>query len=783
MGKKKDIDSYQFTAETLKLSQLMNVPVEHDFDDIVLLAAQICVTPYAMISFLDNQQQFIKAAVGIPVQAIPLSENNFCYHTILHNQIFEVEDVTQERKFYLNSFVTNTPFVKYYAGIAITTTNGLKIGTLCVMDTVPRKLTSQQHNALISLSSHTTHLLQLRLQMKTLANQISFFEQAFLQSTVSTQILDKNGWCVKINKKLSELFGVNANDIEDGKYNIFKDGEVKKHGIDKLLKKVYKEKSIQSWEVFFDIGYASDSQKFPVRSRKPKWLFNTAYPVLNKLGEIENVIIQHQDITAQKEANARLQESEDNLKNIFNSSPVALLLSDTNTELIVMVNRAVEQLIGLPAKKIIDKPVAHFLANKEDKKNYTASIINNGKVRNMEVEIIKCDNTKITCYASGDVIQMHQKNMFLTGIVDITNLKEAQLALKQSEIKFKNLIEDLQVGLLVMNQKSEIILFNKSACSLLGLSAESLMGKKPDDSIWKIIREDGSFMPFHEFPVFMAIESLQPIHNCTMGVYRPLNHDWIWLLTDAIPILDDQNKLLQIICTFSDITEKKQIEKQLQSQQIREQQLITEAIIQSQEEQREEMGRELHDNINQLLAGAKIYLDMAVKNQPMMNELLPKSMAILDKAIQEIRKISKMLVAPSLEEDSLQMLVKDLVNAMNNNGTVVFKFLHQNFVEEGLNKNIKLVLYRIIQEQMNNILKHAHATEAIIELSSEQGYVNLILNDNGKGFDTSKKPKGIGLRNIANRLLLYNGSMVLESSPGNGCKLKVNIFTDNEFVD
>ncbi|PZX63653.1 sensor histidine kinase [Hydrotalea sandarakina] len=608
----------------------------------------------------------------------------------------------------------------------------------------------------------------------------NIFEEIFLQSTVSTQILDKEGWCVRINKKLSEIFGVLPEDIEGKKYNIFQDAEIKKHGIDKLLKKVYTEKSIEQWEVFFNIDNASKSQNIPIALPVTKWFSNTAYPVLNENGELENVIIQHQDITLQKENSLRLKASEESLQKIFNSSPVGLLLSNTENEEIIMVNRAVEQLIGLPSKKIVGKSVAYFLADKADQKKYVTSIKQFGKVRNMEVALKKANNQLVTCYASGDVVEMNGESLFLTGIVNISELKQTQYALQQSEAKFKNLIEDLQVGLLVMDEHAKILMFNKAASNLLGYSSEQLLGKSAYDTDWKVIRDDGTFMPGNEFPVPIVVETLQPVHNCTMGMYRPLYHDWIWLLVDAIPVFDENHNLQQIICTFSDITEKKQLEKQIQNQQIKEQQLITEAIIQSQEEQREEMGRELHDNINQLLAGAKIYLDMAIKNASMSHDLMYKSMDILDKAIQEIRKISKMLVAPSLEEDSLQLLVKDLVNTLNNNGVVKFKFVFDNFIEEGLSKNIKLVLYRIIQEQMNNILKHAKATEAVIELNSENGYVYLTLKDNGQGFDTSAKPKGIGLRNIANRLLLNNGKMYIDSSPGNGCTLHASILIEND---
>jgi PAS domain S-box-containing protein len=335
----------------------------------------------------------------------------------------------------------------------------------------------------------------------------NIFEEIFLQSTVSIKILDKEGWCVRINKKLSEIFGVLPEDIEGKKYNIFQDAEIKKHGIDKLLKKVYTEKSIEQWEVFFIIDNASKSQNIPIALPVTKWFSNTAYPVLNENGELENVIIQHQDITLQKENSLRLKASEESLQKIFNSSPVGLLLSNTEHEEIIMVNRAVEQLSGLPSKKIVGKSVAYFLADKADQKKYVTSIKQFGKVRNMEVALKKANNQLVTCYASGDVVEMNGESLFLTGIVNISELNQTQYALHQSEAKFMNLIEDLQVGLLVMDEHAKILMFNKEASNLLGYSSEQLLGKSAYDTDWKVIRDDGTFMPGNEFPVPIVVET------------------------------------------------------------------------------------------------------------------------------------------------------------------------------------------------------------------------------------------------------------------------------------
>ena len=85
----------------------------------------------------------------------------------------------------------------------------------------------------------------------------------------------------------------------------------------------------------------------------------------------------------------------------------------------------------------------------------------------------------------------------------------------------------------------------------------------------------------------------------------------------------------------------------------------------------------------------------------------------------------------------------------------------------------KLVIYRIIQEQLNNILKHAEACEVEVSLKNEDGQVELTIKDNGVGFDTTAKRTGIGLKNIRNRAQIYDGNVEIISSPGNGCTMKV----------
>jgi len=156
-----------------------------------------------------------------------------------------------------------------------------------------------------------------------LSQQKYFFEQMFMQSSISTQILDHEGWCERINPKLSELFGVKPKDIEGKVYNIFKDEAIIQGGIIPFLEKAFYKGKTADWEIFFDIGLAAESQHIRVKEKKKVWYKNWAYPIFDREGKLINVIIQHNDITEIKQAEQELiaakdkAEESDRLKTAF----------------------------------------------------------------------------------------------------------------------------------------------------------------------------------------------------------------------------------------------------------------------------------------------------------------------------------------------------------------------------------------------------------------------------------------------------------------------------------
>lgn len=347
---------------------------------------------------------------------------------------------------------------------------------------------------------------------------------------------------------------------------------------------------------------------------------------------------------------------------------------------------------------------------------------------------------------------------------DITQRKDAEQKVMLSELRFKSLVQNGSDLIAILDNDANYIYVSPTSKRILGYEPEFFTGKNtfafihPDDI-------EGMHSLFAQMRSAGSVDS---------PPYRFVNAEgeWRWLETNVINLMEDE-AVHGIVANSRDITERKLAEEKVAYEKIMRQKEITEAIIFAQENERSQIGRELHDNVNQLLGASRLYIDMAGKDEANRPNYLKSSSTYTLNAINEIRKLSKTLITPSFSDISLVESVKDISNDIMQVHTLKIEFHTSGFAEKNLNEKFKLNLFRIVQEQINNTIKHAKASLMRIDFKETKDQVSVSISDNGVGFDTSVSPKGVGINNLISRAELYKGKVSISSAPLEGCAVTI----------
>ena len=196
----------------LRIYEVLDTVPETEFDDLTRLASYICGTPIALISLIDASRQWFKSRIGLEV-AETAREHAFCSHAILGTDIFEVPDALADARFADNPLVTGAPEIRFYAGAPLTTADGFNIGTVCVIDRVPRKLDDRQRDALRIISHQVVHQLELRVSARRIEREAAF-RQAILDSAVPSIIsTTPEGIITTFSHGSEKLLGYSADEL------------------------------------------------------------------------------------------------------------------------------------------------------------------------------------------------------------------------------------------------------------------------------------------------------------------------------------------------------------------------------------------------------------------------------------------------------------------------------------------------------------------------------------------------------------------------------------------
>ncbi|MBL0882900.1 MAG: PAS domain S-box protein [Chitinophagaceae bacterium] len=569
-------------------------------------------------------------------------------------------------------------------------------------------------------------------------------------------------------ENMKRLFGY---DIENGETNFeFWYKKIHPDEQDLVIKKLSEAISDDTkdrWE---------DEYRFKRRDGTYAYVLDKGY-LLYENGKAIRMIGSMQDITERKLAELKLLDSEKRFRSLVQNGSDMIKILDADG-LFTFSSPNVEKVLGYSQDAILGKSAFHFI-HPDDLEDVYKHFKTIKQCDYDEIPYFRFKNkdgewrwleTKLTNLLADPAVQ---------GIVsnsrDVTEKKKAEEAILASEERYRSLFFNNPMSIYIWDINTlEILEVNDTAQREYGYSREEFLSIS-----MKELRKKENIQKYLSF-----VEELKNATPDTImhGIWKHVRKNGDEIIMEIYSQKISFKEKSAVLALANNIEEKIRLESKLSEEREAKQKEITEAVIRVQENERYEISRELHDNVNQQLTVAMMYIATAEKGTNNAEALLKQSSGFIYNAIEEIRKLSKALVTPLIKDFGLCKAIEGLledVQPANNN--IYFDFFCENFHEADIHYEFKLSIYRIVQEQINNILKHSNAKEVVIELYRDE-VIRLSVNDNGVGFDTKTKRKGIGIHNIQTRVGLYGGQINIYSEPGKGCQLQIEFPITNDIL-
>ena len=532
-----------------------------------------------------------------------------------------------------------------------------------------------------------------------------------------------------------------------------------------------KQRVVSNFDKAVDRKAATITEEFRCKTADGSYrdFYDRAYLLYDSTGKLNRMSGAMIDITESKRTQQALADSENRLRTIVNSEPECIKLLNRNCELMEMNPAGLAIIEADDLEQVIGKNLVTTLLSPGDRVPFI-NLVNDvfeGKTGKLQYEITGLKGTKR--YLETHAVPLHSTNgaiVALLGITrDITENKIAREKLLASEERYRYLFNNNPASIIIWDMETlGITEVNESALEVYGYSRDEFLQLTVLDI--RPIDEHDKFLHL----VNQAREN--DFYRKTM-TWRHIDSNGHIIIMEISSHNIMYNGRKSVLALGKDVTEKILLENSLsEERQIRQQQ-ITDAVITGQEKERGQLGEELHDNINQILATTRLYIECALSENNPRPDLVKESKLLLEKAMFEIRKLSKTLLPPSLGEIGLLDALSELISNITETDQLHIEKRWDGFPENLLSEKLKLTIFRIVQEQLNNVSKHAKASQAIIELKKINDEVRLSIRDDGIGFNTAIKRSGLGLRNMTSRAEVNNGTVHIESNPGSGCELKV----------
>jgi two-component system, cell cycle sensor histidine kinase and response regulator CckA len=552
---------YQEAArlEVLHQYQILDTSPEQAFDDLAFLAAEICGTPIAVINFIDANRQWFKAKVGLNVEHMPRSVG-LCPICLDKGDVLVIPDTLADEQFASNPVVTSAPHVRFYAGVPLIAPTGEVIGTLCVVDTVPRQISVNQIESLRSLSRLVIKQLEVRRNLAQLASiQIeykgaeealhhsehvirSFYESAPMMMGV-VELRDDDILHVSDNAATAKFFGRIP---EAMKNRLASEMDVPQKYISEWINH-YREAQRTQAPVNFE--YAHDS---PEGNR---WLRATVSAVAC-CRDHQRYAYVVQDITERKQAEEQLRWKEALLRSMTSVSPQAFYVVDNRSDDILYFNNLFCKILG----------IEHLKEEIELGKFKHQDLIEECRKMRQVTPFIACQaDVKDKCICDDEIllndgrtIRRFSKQISHENGIDFARLYifEDITARKQSEQQTRQqaaLLDITTDAIIVRDLSNQILLWNKSAERLYGWKADEAIGKNAN----QLLFDENYSKHLEVFDIVLK-------HGYWQGELQKIAKSGKKIIVEChwTLVLDENSQPKSILIVDTDITQKKQLEKQ-----------------------------------------------------------------------------------------------------------------------------------------------------------------------------------------------------------------------------
>ncbi|HJP95470.1 MAG TPA: PAS domain S-box protein [Pyrinomonadaceae bacterium] len=358
----------------------------------------------------------------------------------------------------------------------------------------------------------------------------------------------------------------------------------------------------------------------------------------------------------------------------------------------------------------------------------------------------------------------------ISAVRDITETKRTQAALKEAEEKYRDIFENAIEGIFQSTPDGKFISANPALARMFGYdSAAQLIGDRN-------IEREHYVNPQRRKVFKKLIEETGFVQDFELQAYRK-DGSIIWTSENVRAVRDESGTLLYYEGIVEDVTRRKEVEE--------ERLALLRRLVRAQEDEQRRISRELHDQMGQslaaLLLGLKSLKDAVPGERP--KEQIQRLQDITSRIAEEMHSLIRELRPTALDDLGLHTALSNYIEEWSQQSNITVDFHSNGLLNQRLESQLESTIYRIVQEALNNVMKHAQAQSVSVILEKRGSRVSVIIEDDGIGFDveelmkTPSSNRRFGLLGMQERVMLVNGSLNIESTPGVGTTVLVHIDT------